>query len=345
MHESINSIRMKEALFYSRESTGVRCGLCNHHCLVAEGKRGLCGMRGNVKGVLMALSYGKLIAENVDPIEKKPLFHFLPGSLSYSIATAGCNFRCSFCQNWDISQRGKGGGEIVGRNAEPEQVVESALDSDCKSISYTYTEPTVFFEYAFDTSKLAVKEGLKNVFVSNGYTSLEALDSIKPFLHANNVDLKSFSDEFYRKYCGARLEPVLETLKWHVRNKIWLEVTTLLIEGVNDSAEELEQIAEFIKKELGDYVPWHVSRAYPHYRMPDIRPTSMESIHNAFKIGKNAGIKYVYAGNIEHENAENTYCPECKTLLIERYGFNVVKNKIKEGRCHACSMKIEGMWV
>lgn len=335
---------MKEALFYKPEAGGVRCGLCNHRCLIPEGKRGLCGVRENVKGVLMALSYGKLIAENVDPIEKKPLYHFHPGSLSYSIATVGCNFRCDFCQNWDISQRSKGGGEIVGRSVAPKEVVDEALNNGCRSISYTYTEPTIFFEYAYDTSKLAVEKGLKNVFVSNGFTSIEALDMIRPFLHANNVDLKSFSDGFYRELCGGRLEPVLETLKWHVRNRVWLEITTLLIPGKNDSPGELKQIAGFIKDELGDYVPWHVSRFYPHYKMDRTPATPLESIHNAYKIGKDIGLKYVYTGNIRHENAENTYCPKCSELLVERYGFSVTRNTIKEGRCQKCGTQVEGVW-
>lgn len=331
-------------MFYKTEAGKVRCNLCNHHCLISDGKRGLCGVRENTKGKLMSLVYGKLIAENVDPIEKKPLYHFQPGSLSYSIATVGCNFRCDFCQNWEISQRGKNGGEVVGRSVMPEEVVESALNTGCKSIAYTYTEPTVFFEYAYDTSMLAVEKKLKNVFVSNGYTTIEALEKIKPYLHANNVDLKSFSDKFYREVCGARLEPVLETLKWHVKNKIWLEVTTLLVPGKNDSKEELTQIAEFIKNELAEWVPWHVSRFYPHYKMNDKPPTPIDSIHKAYKIGKEAGLKYVYTGNVQHENAENTYCPKCNELLIERLGFNVTKNRIKEGKCPKCDNSIEGVW-
>ncbi|MFH1126325.1 MAG: AmmeMemoRadiSam system radical SAM enzyme [Candidatus Altiarchaeota archaeon] len=335
---------MKEALFYGPEANSVRCSLCNHRCLIPIGRRGLCGVRENQNGRLMSLVYGKLIAENVDPIEKKPLFHFQPGSLSYSIATVGCNFRCEFCQNWDISQRGKEGGEIVGRIASPKEVVDAAIENGCKSISYTYTEPTIFFEYAHDTSVLAVGRGLRNVFVSNGYTTTEALDMIKPYLHANNVDLKSFSDKFYRELCGARLEPVLETLKWHVRNKVWLEVTTLVVPGKNDSKEELRQIAEFIKNELADWVPWHVSRFYPHYRMNDKMPTQLNSIHDAYKIGKETGLKYVYTGNIQHENAENTYCPKCSELLVERYGFNVTKNRVKDSKCSKCSERIEGVW-
>jgi len=350
---------MKEALFYKTENgkqktvpegfskgenSKVKCSLCNHRCLIAEGRRGLCGVRENVKGKLMSLVYGKLIAQNVDPIEKKPLYHFQPGSLSYSISTVGCNFRCLFCQNWDISQKPKAGGEIPGRDVSPEEVVADALNTGCRSIAYTYTEPTVFFEYALDTSRLAVRQNLKNVFVSNGYTTTEALECIKPYLHANNVDLKSFNDKFYRELCSATLEPVLDTLKWHVKNKVWLEVTTLLIPGKNDSKEELGEIAGFIKNELADYVPWHVSRFYPHYRMQDVPQTPLESINNAYKIGKEAGLKYIYAGNIPHENSENTYCPKCKELLIERYGFTVTKNNIKDGKCPECKEKIIGVW-
>ena len=335
---------MKEASFYTPESGKVRCGLCSHRCLIAEGRRGICGVRENQKGRLIALSYGKLIAENVDPIEKKPLYHFLPGTTAYSIATVGCNFRCLNCQNSDISQRSKDGGEIVGRTVSPEEAVKSAVEAGCSSIAYTYTEPTIFYEYAYDISRLAAEKGLKNVFVSNGYTTKEALDTIKPYLHANNVDLKSFSDSFYREVCGARLEPVLETLKWHVKNKVWLEVTTLLIPGRNDSKEELKEIADFIKDELGDYVPWHVSRFHPDYKMMDTPPTPISSIENAYHIGKEAGLKYVYTGNVPHEDAENTYCHKCGNLLLQRFGFNVTKNKIKDAKCPQCGEAVEGVW-
>lgn len=238
---------MKEAMLYKKVDGKVKCSLCAHRCTIAEGKRGVCMVRENRKGKLYSLVYGKAIAAHVDPIEKKPLFHFLPGSLSFSIATIGCNFRCEHCQNWDISQKSKNGDEIIGTEINPEQIVQNALNNNCTSISYTYTEPTIFFEYAYDTGKLADEKGLKNNFVTNGFMTEEAIKKISPYLDAANVDLKSFSDSFYKKICGARLEPVLQSLKNMKKKGIWIEVTTLLIPTLNDSDDELRQIAEFIK--------------------------------------------------------------------------------------------------
>lgn len=286
---------MKEALFYQKlDGNKVRCELCPHLCLIANGRRGICGVRENQGGILYSLVYGRIAAAHVDPIEKKPLYHFLPGSTSYSIATVGCNFRCDFCQNFGISQAR----EIEGEAVEPGDIVREALSLGCQSVSYTYTEPTIYFEFAYDTAKLAREKGLKNVFVTNGFITEPPLRMIAPYLDAANVDLKSFRDEYYHKYCGGKLEPVLKALKLYKELNIWLEVTTLVIPGLNDSETELMDIANFIKNELGEGVPWHVSAFYPIYKMTDRPPTPAETIYKARDIGLKAGLKYVYTGNL-----------------------------------------------
>ncbi len=337
---------MKSALLYEKlKENKVRCNLCNHRCIIAEGKKGICGVRENKNGELFSLVYGKIIAEHLDPIEKKPLYHFLPGSLSYSISTVGCNFRCKFCQNFEISQYPRLYGGIAGFEILPESLVNKAVSQKAKSISYTYTEPTVYFELAYDCAKIAVEKGLRNVFVSNGYMTEETIDLIKPYLHGINVDLKSFRDEFYKNLCGARLKPVLDSLKYLKTQGIWVEVTTLIIPGENDSEEELKEIAEFIKTELGKETPWHVSRFYPTFELLNKPPTPIETLERAYEIGKETGLEFVYLGNVPGSEKENTYCPDCGKLLIERYGFYVIKNELKdEGICPGCGRRIAGIW-
>ncbi|MFH1789190.1 MAG: AmmeMemoRadiSam system radical SAM enzyme [Candidatus Altiarchaeota archaeon] len=335
---------MKEASFYKTKDDKAVCFLCPHGCVIGDGKRGICGVRENHAGKLYSLVYGKAAAAHVDPIEKKPLFHYKPGTNSYSISTVGCNLSCSFCQNWDISQSPKTSGQIMGKNMSPEEIVGEALKTGCESISYTYTEPTVFFEYAKDTGVLARTKGLGNVFVSNGFMGEEAFKDALSFLDAANIDLKSIRDEFYRKMCGARLEPVLDTLRRMVSAGIWVEVTTLLVTGENDSDEELEGIASFIRDELGAGVPWHVSRFHPDYKLTDAAATPLDVVRRAWSIGKDAGLKYVYAGNIPHEEAENTFCPKCGATVIARYGFSVAENMIVDGGCRKCGEKIGGAW-
>jgi len=334
---------MKEALLYDKlEGKKVKCSLCSHRCKIAEGKRGICGVRENIGGNLYTLVYENAIAEHIDPIEKKPFFHFRPGSMSFSIGTAGCNFRCLHCQNWDISQSPVKRRGIVGKSLPCEEIVKLAKKYNCKSISYTYTEPTIFFEYAYDTAKLAKKEGIDNNFVTNGYMSPEALEMISPYLDAANVDLKAFTDKFYREICGAKLEPVLETLRGIKKLGIWVEVTTLIIPTLNDSKDELGEIANFIYKELGRDTPWHVSMFYPRYKM-HLPPTPIETLSMARKIGLDAGLRYVYSGNIPDDIGENTYCYNCGELLIRRYGFSILENKIKDSRCFNCNAKIDGV--
>jgi len=334
---------MKEAYLY--KSTGelrVRCNLCNHRCLIKEGDIGKCSVRKNISGKLYSLVYSKLIAENIDPIEKKPLFNFLPGTSTYSIASMGCNFRCFFCQNYQISQVLINDNNIPGRFETPDNIVKKAIENYCRSISYTYTEPTIFFEFAYDTSIIAKKNQLKNIFVTNGFMSTEALDMISPYLDAANVDLKSFSDDFYKKNTGGRLKPVLDNIKYMKKLGIWVEVTTLLIPGLNDSREELEKIAIFLR-DTGREIPWHISAYYPQYKSKII-PTSYKKIIEAVEIGKDAGLSYVYGGNINNRGLENTFCPNCRNEIITRNGFNIARTDMNESRCSKCDFKIDGVF-
>ena len=335
---------MKQAMFQeAREEKKVQCSLCSHRCLIPPGKRGICGVRENKDGSLYTLVYDKVIARHVDPIEKKPLFHFLPGSQSFSIATPGCNFRCRHCQNADISQLPRDrDGMIVGEALSPRQIVDAALAAGCESISYTYTEPTIYFELAYDTARIAAESGLKNVFVSNGYITPEALRKIKPYLHAANIDLKGYTDEFYKKICGARLQPVLDAIRLYRELGIWIEITTLVIPGHNDSEEELDGIARFIKS-VGEEIPWHVSRFHPTYQLTDKPPTPVETLVQARRIGLDAGLRYVYEGNVPG-TGEDTQCWNCKEVLIKRVGFSVTANAVEKGKCRKCGAVIDGIW-
>ena len=305
---------MKEALLYQKlKGNKVRCQACSHFCLIISGKRGLCGVRENQKGKLYSLVYGKTIALHIDPIEKKPLYHFLPGTYSLSMATVGCNLACKNCQNHEISQGPKPdlprttfGRKVVldrpilGQDLSPEKIVQEALSHHCPSISYTYTEPTIFLEYALVTMKLAKGKGLKNIWVTNGFMSPQTLNLIIPDLDAANVDLKSFDDDFYQKYCNGQLKPVLANLKELKKNNIWLEITTLIIPGLTDQPAMLKKIALFIKKELGAETPWHISRFFPEvsWQLQSLPATPLETIEKASQIGLQTGLKYVYKGNI-----------------------------------------------
>jgi len=322
-----------------RESQAVRCVLCAHRCVIQPGERGLCGVRENRGGTLYSLVYGKPVSIAVDPIEKKPLFHFMPGSMSLSLATVGCNFSCVFCQNSDISQMPKERSWIAGRTVSPGEVVEAALQAHCRSISYTYTEPTVFYEYARDCASLAAAAGLKNVFVTNGYMTAATLRDMDGLLDAANVDLKAFSDDFYRFMAGARLKPVLDSIRRLWKMGVWVEVTTLLIPGMNDREDELRALASFLVSVSPD-IPWHVSRFYPAYRLRDVPPTPVASIERALEIGREEGLHFVYGGNVPGHASESTTCPQCGLLVIERHGFAVSKNLLREGRCPRCGREI-----
>ena len=334
-----------EAFLYEKlDDNKVRCNLCSHQCIIKDGRKGICGVRENKSGILETLVYNKVIARHIDPIEKKPLFHVSPGSLSYSIATVGCNLKCRFCQNADIAQfPTENRVSIPGKNCTPEDIVEDAFRANCRTIAYTYTEPTVYFELALETAKLAQKKGLKNVFVTNGFMTREAIQMIAPFLDAANVDLKAFSDDFYKTLCSARIEPVKEALMDMKSLGIFVEVTTLLIPGLNDSPDEIDQLASFIANSLGTETPWHISRFHPTYRLTDRPPTPVQTIIDARQRGFKAGLKYVYTGNVPGEEGESTFCYACKKCLIDRYGFQVKKNLIKNSKCPFCDALIDGI--
>jgi len=321
----------------------VQCYLCNHRCTILPSKRGICGVRENREGKLYTLVFGQAISLNVDPIEKKPIFHLYPGSTSFSIATVGCNFRCLQCQNHEISQMPRDQGRIDGSTVSPSKIVSLAKEYQCQSISYTYTEPTIYFEYAYEAAVLASKEGIKNIFVTNGYMTEEALKTIQPYLDAANVDLKSFQEKFYKEVCGARLQPVLENLRLMRQLGIWVEITTLVIPTLNDSDKEFEEIAQFIVS-LGPEVPWHISAFYPTYKMLNLPRAPASLLHRAREIGLRAGLQYVYCGNIPGEEGEDTFCPHCGLKVIERVGFRVVKNEVIRGECRQCQTKIDGVW-
>jgi len=335
---------MEAYLYEKYEDQKVRCNLCSHLCLIKSGRRGICGVRENKAGVLETLVFGRTIAQNVDPIEKKPLFHLLPGSRSYSIATVGCNFKCRFCQNADIAQMPNDRhGAIMGASVTPEDIVADAVAQQCRSIAYTYTEPTIYFELAYETARIAHERGLKNVFVTNGYMSLQALEMVAPYLDAANVDLKSFSEAFYKSQCSAKLEPVKEALRKMKALNIMVEVTTLMIPGLNDDPEEVSQLAAFIAQELGPETPWHISRFHPTYRLTDRDPTPVKTLRSAYEIGKTAGLHYIYMGNVSGHGGENTYCHSCQALLVERTGFHVRNNAIRRERCPECQTPVYGI--
>jgi len=331
-------VMTQEALFYKKlEDYKVECLLCSHHCKISSSNKGICRVRENKEGVLYSLNYRRLIAAHIDPIEKKPLFHFYPGSQSYSIAAMGCNFHCLHCQNWSISQARRD--IIEGEITTPEKVVQNALNSGCLSISYTYTEPTIYFETALEVSRIAQQKGLKNIFVTNGYISSEALHYIAPYLDAANIDLKAMSDTFYSRICGAKLKPVLERIKEYFELGIWIEITTLIIPGYNDSEDELGKIAEFIA-DINKNIPWHITAFYPTYQLNDAPPTPLSTLQKAYQIGREKGLHYVYQGNVGE--GENTNCPSCGKTVIHRKYFST-ENMIKDGNCPFCGENIHGI--
>lgn len=334
---------MKEArLWEALSEDRVQCHLCAHQCIIPPDGRGICQVRENRGGILYTLVYEKLIAQHVDPIEKKPLFHVMPGSRAYSIATVGCNFRCDWCQNHDISQLPRNQSRIMGETVTCEEVVEAATAADCESIAYTYTEPTIFFEFAADTAQLAKSAGLLNLFVTNGYMTEAMLERAAGWLDAANVDLKAFRDETYRRTIGARLQPVLDSLERMKALGIWVEVTTLLIPTLNDDPGELREAAAFIAETLGKETPWHLSRFYPTYRMRDVPPTPESTVTRAVEIGKDAGLRYVYGGN--SRQSQNTTCHNCGEMLIRRYGYTIAGHTItSDGTCPACETPVAGI--
>ncbi|UCF10771.1 MAG: AmmeMemoRadiSam system radical SAM enzyme [Candidatus Bipolaricaulota bacterium] len=335
---------MAEAILYQRVPGGaVRCALCAHRCVIAEGGRGRCGVRTLRGGVLETLTYGRVVASGVDPIEKKPLFHFLPGSSSFSVATVGCNFSCANCQNHEIAQPSRGIQEELGEPIAPTEIVDAARRAGCASIAYTYTEPTVFLEFALDTSREGCRQGLLNVFVSNGFMTREALDAIAPTLDGINIDLKAARPSFYRDVVGGVLRPVLRSIERCVEHGIWVEVTTLVIPGMNDSERELRRTARRIARISPD-IPWHISRFFPAHRLRHLPATPIETLRRAADLGREVGLRYVYVGNVPGEG-EDTRCPACGEIVIRRHGYCVIRNALQGGCCAVCGHAIPGRWA
>ncbi len=335
---------MKEASFYEKkDNNNLRCRLCRHNCVITDGGRGICGVRENRGGTLYSLVYGLPCASHVDPIEKKPLFHFYPGSRAFSIATVGCNFQCLHCQNHDISQPPREHKRVFGEKMTPEEVVAAAAEFHCASISYTYTEPTVFFEYALDIARLARQKGIANNFVTNGYIEEAPLRAISPFLDGANIDLKGFSGPFYKNVCKAEFAGVLDSIRLYKELGIWIEITTLIIPGYNDTEDELKSIAKFIAGELGVETPWHVSAFYPTYKLLDAKRTSPKVLEKARNIGLEEGLRYVYEGNVHDTEGENTYCHNCHRTVIGRSGYTITEYNMKGGACKFCGSVIDGV--
>jgi pyruvate formate lyase activating enzyme len=331
-------------MLYEAEDGGrLHCFLCSHHCRIKEGRYGFCGVRQNRDGTLYTRSYGQIITANVDPIEKKPLYHFHPGTTAFSIATMGCNFHCDFCQNWQISQTSHRDGTAGERqNVEPREIARSAEERGCRTIAYTYTEPTIFFEYAYDTARLAKERGLANVFVTNGYMTPETLETAAPYLDGCNVDLKSFRDGFYKERCKARLRPVLDAVRKMRELGIWVEVTTLVIPGQNDGEDELASIAGFIAETDAD-IPWHISRFHPDYRLTDAASTPVSTLERARELGREAGLRYIYVGNVPGASAD-TLCPHCNASVVRRRAYAVSEQEVENGRCPRCGEPVAGVF-
>jgi len=335
---------MKEALCYqAKKNKAVECNLCWHRCFIKPGRRGICGVRENQSGTLYSLVYGDVSAEHIDPVEKKPLFHFLPGSLTCSVATVGCNFKCLHCQNHTLSQTGVSAGRGASRYRSPEKIVAAAQLGGCRSISYTYSEPTIFFEFAYDCCLAAREKGLKNIFVSNGYMSREAAEMLVPCLDAINIDIKAFSEPFYRDICGGSMHHVLDNVKFFREKGIWVEVTTLIIPGLNDSDQQIRSIAEFLT-DLDPDICWHVSAFSPSYLMNDRPRTSAERLYSARVIGLEAGLNHVFTGNVRNQGGEDTICPVCNKTLIKRSGFQISANLLESGACPYCAKPLAGVW-
>lgn len=333
---------MKEALYYDKfKNNLVKCELCPWLCSILPDKRGMCGVRQNKDGKLYSLVYARPCAMHVDPIEKKPLYHFMSGASAFSIATIGCNFFCGFCQNWQISKADAGNISNEYDEVSPEKVVELCKKEKCKVISYTYTEPAIFFEYMLDIAKLAKKQGIKNTIVSNGYINEKPLRELCKYIDGANIDLKAFTPDFYRKTCKGKLGPVLNTLKILKQEGVWLEITNLVVPGLNDDFTRIEEMCKWIAKELGKDVPLHFSRFHPDYKMTDGKPTPMETLEKAKKIAEKY-LDYVYIGNVAGES--NTVCPNCGSVNIKRNMLSLVENKMIKGKCFKCGFNISGVW-
>lgn len=334
---------MKEALYYRKlKDNIVNCNLCPTNCVIKPDNFGNCGARKNIDGILYSLVYAKPVSIAIDPIEKKPLYHFLPGSSSLSIGTLGCNLHCLHCQNYNISQ--SKADKFTAKNITSEEIVETAIKSKCRSISYTYNEPTIFYEYVLETAKLARKKGIKNIMVTNGYINIEPLKELYPLIDAANIDIKALDEKFYKKVCGVRLHPILEAIKEIQKIGAWIELTNLIIPGYNDKTAQIEKLVKWVKENLGAKVPLHFSAFYPTYKLLDTPKTPPETLLKAKTIALKYGLKYVYLGNTQLQDAGTTSCPKCKKPLIERGWFEIYKNNIKENSCPFCDEKIDGIF-
>ena len=329
--------------FTPLEGGEIQCELCPHRCRVAKGKRGICRVRENREGKYYSLVYGNPCAVHLDPIEKKPFHHVLPGTTSFSLATAGCNFQCKFCQNWEISQAAPE--DIYNYEVPPDLMVKRAKEIGARSMAYTYVEPTIFYEYMFDICQLTKKAGLLNVTHSNGFINPEPLKNLCKVLDAANIDLKGFTESFYRELCGGELAPVLETLKTLKKEKVHLEITNLIIPTKNDEISVLKEMCLWMKRELGPDTPIHFSRFYPLYKLKTLPPTPVSTLEKAREVALSAGLEYVYVGNIPGHAGENTFCPKCKKMIIQRTGYMVGEINLKEGRCRYCGKPIPGIWT
>jgi len=341
--QSASNQDLKEAMYYQKmQDKIVQCQLCPRRCVIQDKKRGFCGVRENRDGILYTLVYAKPCAVHIDPIEKKPLFHVLPGSSAYSIATAGCNLRCKFCQNWQISQALPE--DVESYDMTPQEVVYKAKKANAKAIAYTYTEPTIFYEYMLDTAKIAKKEGILNVMHSAGHINEAPLKELCKYLDAANIDLKGFSQDFYGQMSLGNLDSVLQTLKILKEEGVWVEITNLVLPGFNDDPELIKRMCVWIKENLGPDTPLHFSRFWPMYKLTNLSPTPVETLEKAKKIANDAGLKYVYIGNIPGSSAESTFCPVCQKLLIGRSGYTITENNTENGKCKFCNAEIPGIW-
>ena len=332
----------KEAYYYTQLGKNVQCQVCPNRCLLEPNERSVCRVKVNIEGTLYTLVYGNPCAVHIDPIEKKPLFHFLPGTKAFSIATAGCNFRCLNCQNWEISQSRPE--ETINYDLMPEKVIEKTKETGCQSIAYTYSEPVAFYDYMLDTSKLASKEGIKNLWITNGYINEEPLRELCKYMDAANVDLKSFKEEIYNQLNAGSLKPVLNTLKILKEEGVWLEVTNLIVPTWTDDLDMIREMCKWLVRNIGKDYPLHFSRFFPHYKLTHLPPTPIETLERAREIAMEEGLKFVYIGNVPLHPAENTYCPKCEKLLIERKGFLITQNNVENGSCKFCGEKIAGVW-
>jgi pyruvate formate lyase activating enzyme len=338
-----NPSGLHEALYWTKnKDKTIRCELCPRRCVISNGKKGFCRSRKNIDGILYTLNYGQPVALHVDPIEKKPLAHVYPGTKSFSIATAGCNLRCKFCQNWEISQLDPENLKVA--YVSPQEIVRQAKISGSKTIAFTYTEPFIFYEYMLDIAKIAKKEGIDCVMHSAGFVNEKPLREIAPYIIAANIDLKGFKDKFYSSFCEGNVDAVLRTLKVLKDEGVWIEITNLLIPSANDSVEDLEQLCDWVVENLGKDTPIHFSRFFPMYKLNNLSPTPLKSLLRAEKIAKEKGLKFIYIGNVPQRLLESTHCPSCKKIIIQRVGYKVLKNSVENGKCPYCREEIPGIW-